>query len=208
MDHHIIEDTAGNCNVGCRRGLRVTGGNDNDVRIADRAVLDCVCNCLVVVVEAAVEAYLELDALLLNECEQLLDLVDIIIDRLLAEYVLASLNCCHGYIAVRVSGGANEYYVYFRVVDNVHEVGGNVGDLALCQPLACAGLIQHRICCCDYLYARYRVDQVVDVQLADTAAANYADFQNAHCNSLLFSRSRLRMVSLHSADRIPQLSLG
>ena len=133
---------------------------------------------------------------------------DIILDRLLAEYVLASLNCCHGYIAVRVSGGANEYYVYFRVVDTVHEVGGNVGDLALCQPLACAGLIQHRICCCDYLYARYRVDQVVDVQLADTAAANYADFQNAHCNSLLFSRSRLRMVSLHSADRIPQLSLG
>ena len=159
-----------------------------------------------VVVEAAVEAYLELDALLLNECEQLLDLVDIIVDRLLAEYVLASLNCCHGNIAVRVSGGANEYYVYLRIVDNVHKVGGNVGDLALCQPLACAGLIQHRICCCDYLYARYRVNQVVDVQLADTAAANYADFQNAHCNSLLFSRSRLRMVSLHSADRIPQLS--
>ena len=37
-----------------------------------------------VVVEAAVEAYLELNALLLNECEQLLDLVDIIVDRLLA----------------------------------------------------------------------------------------------------------------------------
>ena len=34
------------------------------MRIADRAVLNCVCNCLVVVVEAAVEAYLELNALL------------------------------------------------------------------------------------------------------------------------------------------------
>ena len=185
VDHHIVEDTAGNCNVGSRGRLRVTGGNDNDMRIADRAVLNCVCNCLVVVVEAAVEAYLELNALLLNECEQLLDLVDIIVDRLLAEYVLASLNCCHGNIAVGVSGGANEYYVYLRIVDNVHKVGGNVGDLALCQPLACAGLIEHRVSSSYYLNARYGVDQVVDVQLADSAAAYNANFQNAHCFFLL-----------------------
>ena len=177
VDHHIVEDTAGNLNIGYRRRLRIAGGNLDDVDLADLAVTNHVVNCAVVVVEAAVEAYLELNALLLNECEQLLDLVDIIVDRLLAEYVLASLNCCHGNIAVGVSGGANEYYVYLRIVDNVHKVGGNVGDLALCQPLACAGLIEHRVSSSYYLNARYGVDQVVDVQLADSAAATTPIFK-------------------------------
>ena len=48
------------------------------------------------------------------------------------------------------------------------------------QPLARAGLVQHRVRNRYDLYAGYAVDQVIDMQLADTAAADNADFQNAH----------------------------
>src|SRR5699024_6255752 len=146
------------------------GGNDDDVRIADRAVLDSVSHSLVVVVKAAVEANLELDTLLFDQSEQLLDLLDIIVDRLLAEDVLASVYSRHRDIAVGIRGRANEHDLDLRIVDDIHKVGGNVGDIALRQPLACAGLVQHRVSNRNDLYARNAVDQVVDVQLADTAA--------------------------------------
>ena len=51
MDHHIIEDTAGNLDVGYRRRLRIAGGNLDDVDLADLAVTNHVVNCAVVVVE-------------------------------------------------------------------------------------------------------------------------------------------------------------
>ena len=54
------------------------------------------------------------------------------------------------------------------------EHGVNIGDAALCQPLTCTGLIQHRICCSYYLSTVDVVEQIVDVQLTNSAAANYA----------------------------------
>ena len=174
MDHHIIEDTAGYCYIRCRWWLRIAGSYVDVMRIANLAFLHCISNCLVVVVEAAVETYLELYALLFYQCQQLLDLLDIIVDRLLAEYILASLYCFHGNLAMGIGGRANHNYVNVRIVYNVHVVGGCIGDAALCQPLTCAGLIQHRICCSYYLSAVDVVEQIVDVQLTNSAAANYA----------------------------------
>ena len=190
VDHHVVEDAAGNRNVGSRGRLRVTGGNDDDVRIADRAVLNCVSHSLVVVVKAAVEANLELDALLFDQSEQLLDLLDIIVDRLLAEDVLAGVYRCHRDIAVGIRGRADEHDLDLGIVDDIHKVGGNVGDVTLRQPLACAGLVQHRVRNRYDLYAGYAVDQVVDMQLADTAAPDDTDFYICHVNlSLLLSKS-------------------
>ena len=144
------------------------------MRVADLASLHCISNSLVVVVEAAVEANLELDTLLLYQSEQSLDLCDIIVNRLLAEDMLASLDCFHRNLTMGVGGRTNHNNVDIRVVDDVHIIGGSVGDASLCQPLACAGLVQHRISCCDNLSAFDVIEQVVDVELADTAASDYA----------------------------------
>lgn len=104
MDHHIIEDTAGNSDIGSRGRLRVAGGNDNNVGIANGAVLDSVSHRLVVVVEAAVEADLELDTLLFDLSEEVFDLGNVIVNGLLAEYMLASLYSSEGDIAMGVGG--------------------------------------------------------------------------------------------------------
>ena len=190
MDHHVVEDAAGNRNIGSRGRLRVTGGNDDDVRIADRAVLDSVSHSLVVVVKAAVEANLELDALLFHQSKQFLDLLDIVVDRLLAEDVLAGVYRRHRDVAVGIRGRADEHDLDLGIVDDIHKVGGNVGDVTLRQPLARAGLVQHRVRNRYDLYAGYAVDQVVDMQLADTAAPDDTDFYICHVNlSLLLSKS-------------------
>ena len=73
-----------------------------------------------------------------------------------------------------IGGRANHNYVNVRIGYNVHVVGGCIGDAALCQPLTCTGLIQHRICCSYYLSTVDVVEQIVDVQLTNSAAANYA----------------------------------
>ena len=64
-----------------------------------------------------------------------------------------------------------------RIVDNVHKVGGNARDRTLCQPLACAGLVEHQVSGSCYLNARYGVDQVVD---ATYRFSVLQQFQNAH----------------------------
>ena len=175
MDHHIIEDTAGNRNIGCRGRLRITRGNDDNMGIADGAILNSVRNRLVVVVKAAVETNLELDTLLLNFRKEVLDLGYIIINGLLAEYMLASLYRSQRNVTVGIGGRADKYSVNIRVVDDIHKVGGNIGDLAVSQPLACAGLVKHRIRGSDHFYAGNTVDEVVNVQLADAAATNDAN---------------------------------
>ena len=86
---------------------------------------------------------------------------------------------------VGIGGGANENRVNLGVVDNIHVVGGNVGDAAGSAPVARAGLVDHRVSDCNDLYAGDGVDQVVDVQLADTAAANDANLQISHNTYLL-----------------------
>ena len=71
-----------------------------------------------------------------------------------------------------IGGRANHNDINVRIGYNVHVVGGCIGDAALCQPLTCAGLIQHRICCSYYFCTINVVQQVVDMQLTNSAAAN------------------------------------
>ena len=66
------------------------------------AFLDRFAHGAVVVVEAAVEANLVLLAGLLDDIEDFLDLIHIMVDRLLAENVLASLQSLHGKLGVLI----------------------------------------------------------------------------------------------------------
>ena len=100
-----------------------------------------------------------------------LDLVYIVVNRLLAENVLASVDSSQGDDRVSVGGGANEHSVYVLVVDDIHVVSGNVGDAVSSTPVTCTGLVDHGVSNSDNLNARNSIDQVVDVQFADSAAA-------------------------------------
>ena len=75
-------------------------------------------NLLVVVVEAANEANLQLYASLLNSVQSLVDLGQVGVDRLLTEDVLASLSSFNDEICVRVGGRADEYRVDVLVAEN------------------------------------------------------------------------------------------
>ena len=119
VDHHIVEDTAGNLDVGYRRRLRIAGGDLDDVDLADLAVTNHVVNCAVVVVEAAAETDLQLYASFLGCVDGSVNLLQIIIDRLLAEDVLACVSSLDDVLGMGVGRGANQNCIDLGIVQNV-----------------------------------------------------------------------------------------
>ena len=94
MDHHIQEDSAGNGDIlRCRR-IGVTRADAYELDISDLSCQGGLSEGLEIVVEAAVESYLEAE-LLGRCCKCFLDIPDFCgteVDRLLAEDVLAGID--------------------------------------------------------------------------------------------------------------------
>ena len=92
MNSHIKEDTARNLDIAYRRCARVTGANLEDLKVAYLTALNSLSCGLKVVVKAAVKAYLILNVAVFKSLLNLKDLVYVMVDRLLAEDVLACGN--------------------------------------------------------------------------------------------------------------------
>ena len=113
MDHHVHEDAAGHRRVLRRRGLRIAGADAHVLDLADLARSHSVPHGPIVVVVAAVEAYL-IDELLGGGGQgglHLFDPRDALIDGLLAEDVLPGGDGLQGKLCVEVGGGADEHCV-------------------------------------------------------------------------------------------------
>ena len=92
MNRHVKEDTARNLDVANRRCTRVTGANLKDIEIAYLTALNCLSCSLEVMVKTAVETYLILNVAVFKSLFNLKNLVYVMVDRLLAEDVLAGGN--------------------------------------------------------------------------------------------------------------------
>ena len=171
VDHHIIEDAAGNLDIGYRGRLRVAGRNLDDVDLAYLAVADHVVDCAVVVVEAAAETDLQLDACFLCCVDGSVNLLQIVIDRLLAEDVLACVSGLDDVLGMGVGGRADENCFDFRVVQDVVCVLGGVRDAAgLGESLGL--LIHERVGDGLDLHLRHEHRNVLCVYLADAACTD------------------------------------
>ena len=182
MDHHIHEDTAGNSDIGHGRAFRIAGSDLDDVSLAELAGSSCIVNSLVVRIKAADETDLKLDACLLDSGKSLVDLLDVRVDRLLAEDILACVRGLDNEISMRVGGGADEHCIHVRAVEDVGRILGALRDAdALRELFHC--LVHERI----GKDHHFRVlDQILDVrrmEFADAAAAE-------HPNLTVVSRRR------------------
>ncbi len=128
MDHHVEEDASADGDVGRRWGSRVTAGDLDDVHIPDLALLDQVAHPLEVVVEAAVEAQLQLHLLLFRHLDRLQSLCDREVDGLFTEDVLARSGRGHGVVGVGIGGGADEDRIDGGIVDQIHRIGRDLLD--------------------------------------------------------------------------------
>ena len=171
MDHHIIEDTAGNLDIGYRGRLRVAGRNLDDVDLADLAAANHVVNGAVVVVEAAAEADLELDACFLCCVDSSVNLLQIIIDRLFAEDMLACVSSLDDVLGMGVGRGADEHCFDLGIVQDVICVLGGVRNAAgLGESLGL--LIHERVGDGLDLHLRHEHRNVLCVYLADAACTD------------------------------------
>ena len=181
VDHHIVEDTAGNLNIGYRRRLRIAGGNLDDVDLADLAVTNHVVNCAVVVVEAAAETDLQLNAGFPGCVDGSVNLLQIIIDRLLAEDVLACVSSLDDVLGMGVGRGANQNCIDLGIVQNVVCVLGGVRNAAgLGKSLGL--LIHKRVSDGLDLHLRYEHGNVLRMYLTDTTRTDNTYFH--WCSSL------------------------
>lgn len=118
MDRHVEEDTAGYFNVCNGRRLRVTGRDFDDLLFADFACCNGIMNSFEVVVEAAVEANLVFEARLFDDVENFFDLVDVMVDRFLAEYVFAGFQSFDGERGMLVRRSADQNSADLRIVQD------------------------------------------------------------------------------------------
>ena len=171
MDHHIIEDTAGNLNVGYRRRLRVAGGDLDDIYLADLAAANHVVNGAVVVVEAAAETDLQLYASLFGCVDGSVNLGQIIVDRLFAEDMLACVSSLDDVLGMGVGRGADEHCLNLGIVQDVICVLGGVRNAA--GPGKSLGLLIHeRVGDGLDLHLRHEHRNVLCVYLADAACTD------------------------------------
>ena len=187
MDGHINVDTTGNLNVSHRRIFRVTGRNLNDSRLAQTAGSDNLLNFRMVVVETANETNLQLNASVLAELDALLDLLNISVQRLLAEYMLASLCSSLDQLNVSRGSGTNQNCLYLRQVDCFNRVLQNLRDTETCSPLLNT-VVHERVSDCNYLCLRNRLNEIRAMQLTNTTATQDGNLYCFHNKFLSFKK--------------------
>ncbi len=185
VDHHVEEDAAADGDV-CRRwGSRVAAGDLDDVHIPDLPLLNQVAHSLEVVVEAAVEAQLQLHRVLFCHLDRLQPLCHREVDGLLTEDVLAGTGRGHGVVGVGIGGGADEDRIDGGIVDQIHRIGCDLLDAQGARPLLDA-LIDDDVADAGDADRRYEPGDVVGVELADPSCSDDADrYDVFHCVPLL-----------------------
>ena len=175
MDHHIIEDAAGNLHVSNRRGFWVPGADFDQVHLAHLAAAYHIIDGPVIVVETAAEAYLELHTGVLSGLDCLTDPLDIIINGLLTENMLLLGGGPEDKVRVGVGGGADEHRLDLRVFkDDFRVLGGHRDAQALGERLR---LLVHKGVR-DGLNFQFgdKHGDILGVDLADASRADDADF--------------------------------
>ena len=175
MDHHVVEDAAGHLDIGYRGRLRIARGNFDDVDLADLAVAYHVIDCAVIMVKAAAEADLQLDAGLLGRVDRRMHLGQIIVDRLFTEDVLACMRRFDDVLGVRVGRGADQNRFDFRIVQDVVCILGAVRNATLLGK-SFGFFIHERVSDGFELHLRHKHGNVLGVDLADTACADNTNF--------------------------------
>jgi len=174
VNGHVHEDTAGNLDIAHRLVIGIAGGDLDEIGLAQLAGSDRIADGLVVVVKAANEADLQLNACLLYRSEGFLDLCQLGVDRLLTEDVLAGLRSAHDEVCMRCGGGADEHGLDGRIAKD--HLGIIVALLNTHVRCPCAGRIVHeRISHCVEICVRYGMCQIFAVQLADSACTQQTD---------------------------------
>ena len=188
MNGHIHEDTAGNLDVIHGLMIRVTGGYLDDVGCTQLTGSYGITNCLVVVVKAADKAYLQLDASLFHCVQCFSDLVQLGINRLLAEDMLASLCSTNDKLCMGVGRGADKDSFNGRIRENHLRIIIALLNAHLSSP--CPGCIIHKgICYRIQLCCRNRMCQIFTVQLADTSCTQQTNSYFFHRKSPSFSKN-------------------
>ena len=179
MDHHVVEDTAGDLHIVDSGGLGVPGTDLDEVHLSDLSGPDGLVDGPVVVVKAAVEAHLELDPRLLGGGNDLLHPLNAVIHGLLHEHVLPGLGHFDGVLRVEVRGGADDDRLDFGVLQDDVRVLDDVGDA---QPLEeLHGLLAH-IGVGDGLdlHLRDKFGDVLRMDTTDPSSSDDADFNGFH----------------------------
>ena len=157
----------------------VTGADLHQVDFADFACPDGLADGPVVVVEAAVEAHLELDPGLLRGGDDLPHPLDPVVHRLLHKHVLPGLGHLDGVLRMEVRGGADDYRPDLGVLQDDVGVLDNVGDAQALEELH--GFLAHVGVGNGlgfHLGDEFR--DVLRVDPADPARSDDADFNGFH----------------------------
>ena len=174
VDHHVSEDTAGNCYIGHGRACGIAGADFDDIGLAQLAGSDYIADCLVASVETADKTDLQLDTSLGNLCQSLVDLGNFCVDGLLAEDVFACPCGTNHELSVFIGGGADKDCIHVSCGKDILGILGAAGDADALCPLFHL-LIHERICHDHDLCIRNKVLDICAVQVTDTSCAKKAD---------------------------------
>ena len=186
MDHHIVEDTAGNFDVIDGRRLRIAGADADEMRLTDLTGFDHIVDSTMVVVETTAETDLQLDTSILSCLDGLVYTIEIIVDWLLAEDVLASLCRLNDEFCMRVRGRSDDDGFNLRVIQDIICFLRHVFNAELLD-IGSRLLVHERIS--NRLDRELRDEQrnIADVNFTDTTSTNDTNFHDKSSLSSLDS---------------------
>ena len=138
-----------------------------------------------VVVKAADKTDLQLDAGFLDGLERLFDLGKVGVDRLLAEDVLAGLGSAHDKLCMGIGGGADEYCLDRRIVEDLLRIVIALFNAHVCCPGA-GRVVHERVGDRIQLRLRHRMRQILAMQLTNSASAEQTNTYLFHLHTLSF----------------------
>ena len=155
--------------------------------ITDLACCHSILHCLEVVVKSAVKTYLILHRILLKRIDHFLDLSHVMIDRLLAEYVLSCIDRLHRDRRMRICGRTDQHRVNLWICDDLLVILRCILHTHLLRP--CGRLVIHKWICkaFDPRIAHLRAN-TLNMNSSDSSCSD-----NTYCNhNLLFSFQIIR----------------
>ena len=138
-----------------------------------------------VVVKAADKTDLQLDAGLLDSLERLVNLIEVGVDRLLAENMLAGLGRAHDELRMGVRGGTDEYRLDRGIAEDHLRILIALLDAHVRRPGA-GRVVHERIGNRVKLSFRYSMRQIFTMQLTNAAGTQQTNTNLFHLHTLSF----------------------
>ena len=129
------------------------------------------------VVEAAAEADLQADTRIFSGLDGLMDALEVIVNRLLAEDVLACFGRLDDELCVRVRRGGNDDGLDFRILQDILCIFRHVLDAELLH-IGSSLIVHERICDRLDRESRDKQGDVADMDFADAAGTNDTNFHD------------------------------